>query len=185
MSKGNVTKFLFFHLAINILSCNFSGESQFKLELVSIFPQINSVGKKIRTSIAKVWFNFPWNFNYTIKSPLSFRTTCKWLQHAALKLPPGLTCAPDTANPCSEKMTSQPTFLLHVLSKSIINLHRLLICHIITNFDIFSKMKACMSVIYFLAMVCVRKYASNFPTDICTTVGKETQWCAKNETFWV
>ena len=31
-----------------------------------------------------------------------------------------------------------------------------------------------MGVIYFL--VCVRRYESNLPTNICMTVGKRTQW---------
>ena len=36
---------------------------------------------------------------------------------------------------------------------------------------------------YFL--VCVRKHKSNLPTNICTTVGKKTQWYVENATFWV
>ena len=38
----------------------------------------------------------------------------------------------------------------------------------------FSKIKACMGVIYFL--VCVRKHKSNLSTNIRTTVGKKKQW---------
>ena len=42
-----------------------------------------------------------------------------------------------------------------------------------THFDMFSKIKACMGVIYFL--VCVRRYESNLPSNICMIVGKKTQ----------
>ena len=38
----------------------------------------------------------------------------------------------------------------------------------------FSEIKACMGFVYLL--VFVRKYESNLPTNICTTVGKQTQW---------
>ena len=40
-----------------------------------------------------------------------------------------------------------------------------------THFDMFSKIKACMGVIYFL--ICVRKHDSNLPTNFCSTVGDE------------
>ena len=77
-----------------------------------------------------------------------------------------------------KKMTSQPTFFCCTyFPKSVIKLQRLfdtsntnthlyLIC--------FWKIKACMGVIYVL--VCVRKHKSNISTNICTTVGKKTQW---------
>ena len=40
-----------------------------------------------------------------------------------------------------------------------------------------------MGVIYFL--VCVRRYESNLPTNICMTVGKKHNNTEKNEVFWV
>ena len=84
--------------------------------------------------------------------------------------------APDPANPSSEKMTSQPTFFCCMYSPKVQESYTgflifLLKTHILTCFW---KMKACMGVIYFL--VCVRKHASNLPTNMHTTVGKKTQW---------
>ena len=70
----------------------------------------------------------------------------KWLEGAALKLPPGLTCpALDPANPSSKKMTSQPTFFCCMyFPKSVIKLHWLFhISNTNTHFDIFFKHKAC------------------------------------------
>ena len=85
-------------------------------------------------------------------------------------------CAPDHANPSSEKMTSQPTwFCCAYFSKSVMNLHWLFnmscIIHILTYF---SKNEVRMDVIYFL--ICVRKHKSNLPTNICATGGNKTQW---------
>ena len=45
--------------------------------------------------------------------------------------------------------------------------------YINTHFDMFSKIEACMGVIYLL--ICVRKHESNLPTNICATAGKKTK----------
>ena len=99
----------------------------------------------------------------------------KRLEGAALKLPPGLT-RPGSCKPEFWKMTSQPTFFCCVyFLKNVIKLHRLFyVSNINTHFDMFFKIKACIGIIYFL--VCVRKHKSNLSTNICTTVGKKTQW---------
>ena len=77
----------------------------------------------------------------------------KWLEGAALELPPGLT-RPDPASPSSEKMTSQPTFLLlHVLPQSVRKLHRLFnISTINTHFDMFLKNEGMYGCHIFLGM---------------------------------
>ena len=67
---------------------------------------------------------FMWYLNYTNKAPLSLRTTWK---NGLRALPSnshwGLH-APEPANPCSEKMTYQPTFfLLNILPQRVINVH--------------------------------------------------------------
>ena len=107
----------------------------------------------------------------------------KRLEGAALELPPGHT----PLGPCKpefwKKWPLNQLFLLHILLQSIINLHWLFnLSNINTHFDMFSKIKACMSVIYFL--ICVRKHKSNLPTKICTTAGEENTM-QKNATFWV
>ena len=85
----------------------------------------NSVGKKYTPCQGMIWFSltkvvsftlaFVWELNYTIKAWLSLKKTWK---NGSRALPSnsrrGLR-APDPANPSSEKMTSQPTFLLYVL----------------------------------------------------------------------
>ena len=135
-----------------------------------------------------MWFDFSlpnaiflhWLFSSTLltqlKPPDASEQAAKKVEGAALELPPGLT-RPDPANPSSEKMTSQPTcFCLAYFPKSVTNLHRLFnidISCINTHFDMFSKIKACMGVVYFL--VCVRSYESNLSINICMTVGKKTQ----------
>ena len=99
----------------------------------------------------------------------------KWLEGAALELPPGLT----RPGPCEPEFWKNDLpanfFLLHVLPQSVRKLHRLFnISTINTHLTYFWKIKACMGVIYFL--VCVRKHESNLPTNMHTTVGKKTQW---------
>ena len=113
-----------------------------------------------------------------LKPHKALKNMKKRLEGAALKLPPGLT-RPDPANPSSEKMTSQPTFFCCMyFPKSVIKLHRLFhASNRNTHFDIFFKMKAWMGVKYFF--VYVRKHKSNLSTNICTTVGKKTQWYAE------
>ena len=93
---------------------------------------------------------------------------------AALKLPLGLT----RRRPCEPEFWKNDLpanlFLLHVLPQSV-KLHQLFhMSNINAHLTCFSKIKACMGVKYVL--VCVRKHKSNLSTNICTTVGKKTQW---------
>ena len=62
-------------------------------------------------------------------------------------------------------------------SQNVMNLHQLFNISVNTHLTCFSKNKACMGVKYLL--VCIRKYESNLPINICTTVGKKTQWYTK------
>ena len=74
-----------------------------------------------------------------------------------------------------KKWPPSQLFLLHLLLQSIINLHWLFnLSNINTHF---SKIKAYIIVIYFL--MCIRKCKSNLPTNICTVMGKKTQWYAE------
>ena len=124
-----------------------------------------------------------WLFSSTLLTQLkppdheASEQAAKKVEGTALELPPGLT-RPDPANPSSEKMTSQPTcFCCAYFPKSITNLHRLfnissLHMHKHTFWHVFHKLRH-VWVSYFL--VCVRRYESNLPTNICMTVGKKTQ----------
>ena len=114
-----------------------------------------------------------------LNPPEASGQAAKKVKGAALELPPGLT-RPGPCEPNSEKMTSQPTCsCCAYFPKRVTNLHRLFnMCCINTHFDMFFKIKACMGVIYFL--VCVRRYESNLPTNICLTVRENTE---KNEAF--
>ena len=97
----------------------------------------------------------------------------KLLEGTALKLLPGLT-GPNTVSPSFEKndlpanffccMCTSPKYNKFIWLFNLSNIKHILTC--------FSKIKACMGVIYFL--VCVRRYESNLPTNICMTVGKKT-----------
>ena len=102
----------------------------------------------------------------------------KWLESAALKLPPELTCPGTCESEFWKNDLPANLFLLHVLPQKCyiyVKLNRLFnMSNLNTHFDMFWKIKACMGVIYFL--VCVWKHESNLPTNMHTTVGKKTQW---------
>ena len=94
--------------------------------------------------------------------------------------------APDPANPCSEKMTSQPTFFAACTppkcNQFTLAFYFFLIqTHISTCF---SKMKACMGVIYFL--VFFRKHDHITSVQIFAQQrGRIHNDMQKNATFWV
>ena len=112
-----------------------------------------------------------WYFNCTIKAHSASEQHGKMAQGCCPWTPTRAYPPWTLRTRVLKKMTSQPTFLLHVLLQSIINLQWLFnLSNINTHFDI-SKIKACMGVIYFL--ICVRKHKSTLPTNIRTTAGEE------------
>ena len=117
-----------------------------------------------------------WLFSSTLltqlKPPEASEQAAKKVEGAALKLPPGLM-RPGPCEPVFWKNDPPANlFLLCIIPKSVINLHRLFnMPYINTHFDIFFKIKAWLGVIYFL--VCVRRYESNLPTNIYHDSGEE------------
>ena len=111
----------------------------------------NNVGKKIHT-LPRSGLIFPsqmpyflhWLLSGTLPTQLKPLKPQNKLQKKLRALPSssrrGLR-APDPANPCSEKMTSQPTcFCCAYFLKSVTNLHQLFNMSCInTHFDVFFK----------------------------------------------
>ena len=95
------------------------------------------------------------------------------LEGAALVLARWGLHAPDPASPSFEKNDLPANlFLLHISLQTTINLHwHFNLSNITHILPYFSKIKACMGVIYFL--ICVRKHESNLSTNIRTTAGEE------------
>ena len=101
----------------------------------------------------------------------------KLLEGAALELPPGLT----RPGPCEPEfwINDLPAnlFLLCVLPQKCNEVTPAFsyVKYKHTLWHVFQNLRQCMyGCQYFL--VCVRKHKSNLSTNICTTVGKKTQW---------